>query len=212
MPIHLVLADDHPIVLDALEHLFGLEPDFKVLARCRDGEETLRAVLEHRPDVLILDTRLPGKDGLAVLREIKKEKLSTRIVFFTTALDEAEALEAIRLGVNGVVLKAMAPELLVKCVRKVHGGGQWLETRSVGRALEKLVRRETEVRQIAGVLTPREIEIVRMVASSLRNREIAVKLSISEGTVKVHLHSIYQKLRVKGRVELALYAQDKGPI
>lgn len=212
MPIHLVLADDHPIVLDALEHLFSLEPDFKVLARCRDGEETLRAVLEHRPDVLILDTRLPGKDGLAVLREIKKEKLSTRIVFFTTALDEAEALEAIRLGVNGVVLKAMAPELLVKCVRKVHGGGQWLETRSVGRALEKLVRRETEVRQMAAVLTPREIEIVRMVASSLRNREIAVKLSISEGTVKVHLHSIYQKLRVKGRVELALYAQDKGPI
>lgn len=209
MLIRLVLADEHPIVLDALENLFRAEPDFKVLARCRDGEEALRAVLSCRPDVLILDIRLPGKDGLAVLREMKKAKVSTRVVLFTAALDETEALDAIRLGVNGVVLKEMAPELLVKCVRKVHGGGQWLETRSVSRALEKLVRRQAEGQQITDVLTLREIEIVRLVAGGLRNKEVAEKLAISEGTVKVHLHNIYQKLHVKGRLELALYAQDR---
>jgi len=94
----------------------------------------------------------------------------------------------------------------------VHGGGQWVETRSAGRALEELVRREAEAQQIASVLTPREIEIARMAASGLRNKEIAEKLFISLGTVKVHLHNIYQKLRVKGRLELALYVQNRGPI
>ena len=210
MPIGLVLADDHPIVLDGLEHLFRLEQDFKVLARCRDGEETLQAVRKHRPDVLILDIRMPGKGGLAVLREVKKEKLPTRVVLLTAALDEADALEAIRLRVSGVVLKEMAPQLLVKCIRKVHAGGQWLEKRSFGRALETMLRREAGARQIAGVLTPREMEIVRLVASGLHNKEIAGKLLISEGTVKIHLHHVYEKLHVDGRLELTLYAQDKG--
>lgn len=212
MPIRVVLADDHPIVLDALETLFHQERDFKVLARCRSGEETLHAVRKYRPDVLILDIRTNEQDGFAVLRELKKEEPPTRVVLFTAALDEAQALEAIRLRVNGVVLKEMPPELLVKCVRKVHGGGQWVETRSVGRALEKLARREAETQQIASVLTPREIEITRMVASGLRNNEIAEKLFVSVGTVKVHLHNIYQKLHVKGRLELVLYVQNKRPI
>ena len=210
MPIGLVLADDHPIVLDGLEQLFRLEQDFKVLARCRDGEETLQAVRKYRPDVLILDIRMPGKSGLAVLREMKRERLATRVVLLTAAIDEHEALEAIRLRVSGVVLKEMAPQLLVKCVRKVHAGGQWFEKRSFARVLETLLQREAGARQIAGVLTPREMEIVRLVASGLHNKEIAGKLLISEGTVKIHLHHIYEKLHVDGRLELTLYAQDKG--
>ena len=210
MPIGLVLADDHPIVLDELEQLFRLEQDFKVLARCRDGEETLQAVRKYRPDVLILDMRMPGKSGLAVLREMKREKLPTRVVLLTAAIDENEALEAIRLRVSGVVLKEMAPQLLVKCVRKVHAGGQWFEKRSFARALETLLQREAGARQIAGVLTPREMEIVRLVASGLHNKEIAGNLLISEGTVKIHLHHIYEKLHVDGRLELTLYAQHKG--
>ncbi len=210
MPIGLVLADDHPIVLDGLEQLFRLERDFKVLARCRDGDETLQAVRKYRPDVLILDIRMPGRSGLAVLREMKREKLPTRVVLLTAAIDENEALEAIRLRVSGVVLKEMAPQLLVKCVRKVHAGGQWIEKRSFGRALETLLQREAGARQIAGLLTPREMEIVRLVASGLHNKEIAGNLLISEGTVKIHLHHIYEKLHVDGRLELTLYAQDKG--
>lgn len=210
MPISVVLADDHPLLLDGLEKLFRLKKDIRVLARCGDGVETLRAVREHQPDILILDLRMPRMDGVAVLRAMKEEKLRTRVVLLTVALDEDEVLEAIRLGVRGVVLKEMASQLIVECVRKVHAGGEWLERSSVARALEKMLRREAGMQQIAGLLTPREIEIVRLVASGRRNKEIAGKLSIGEGTVKLHLHNIYQKLHVDGRVALTLYAQDKG--
>ena len=212
MPITLVLADDHPLILDGLEEIFRREQDFQVLARCLEGEATLRAVQQYKPDVLILDLRMPDTDGLAVLREMKKEKLSTRVVVLTAALDEDQALEAIRLGVSGVVLKEMAPRLLVQCVRKVHAGEQWLEKRSVSLALEKLLKRQTVGRLIAELLTPREIEIVRLVADGLRNREIAERLYISEGTAKVHLHSIYEKLKVESRLQLARYAREKGLI
>jgi DNA-binding NarL/FixJ family response regulator len=210
MSISLVLADDHPLLLDGLENLFRLEKDIQVLARCGDGVEALRAVREHQPDILILDLRMPRMDGVAVLRAMKKEKLRTRVVLLTVALDEDEVLEAIRLGVRGVVLKEMAPQLMVQCVRKVHAGGEWLERSSVARALDKMLRREAGAQQIAGLLTPREIEIVRLVASGRRNKEIAEALSIGEGTVKLHLHNIYEKLHVDGRVALTLYAQDKG--
>ena len=155
MPISLVLADDHPLLLNGLENLFRLEKDIQVLARCGDGVEALRAVREHRPDILILDIRMPRMDGLAVLRALKMEKLRTRVVLLTVALDEDEVLEAIRLGVRGVVLKEMAPQLIVQCVRKVHAGGEWLERSSVGRALEMMLRREAGALQIAGLLTPR---------------------------------------------------------
>jgi len=210
MAIRVVLADDHPIILDGLEVLFRMEQDIQVVARCVNGEEALQAVRQHRPDILILDIRMPGKDGLAVLREMNDDDLPTQVVLLTVALDEEETMEALRLGVRGVVLKEMAPQMLVQCIRKVHAGEQWLERRSVGRALEKLLWRETGTREVARLLTPREIEIVRMVAAGLRNKEIADKLSISEGTVKIHLHHIYEKLHLNGRLELALYAQDRG--
>jgi DNA-binding NarL/FixJ family response regulator len=211
MPITLVLANDHPIFLDGLEDIFRREPDFQVLARCLEGQAALRAVGQLKPDVLILDLRMPKMGGLAVLREMQKEKLPTRVVVLTAALDEDEVLEAIRLGVQGVVLKEMAARLLVQCVRKVHAGEQWLEKRSVSLALERLLKREAATRQIARILTPREIEIVRMVAADgLRNKAIAERLYVSEGTIKVHLHSIYEKFKVNSRLELARYARDKG--
>ena len=212
MPIRLVLADDHPLILDAVEQLFGMEEDVQVLARCMNGEDTLRAVRQHRPDILILDIRMPGNDDLSVLRDIRREKLPTRVVLLTAALDEEEVLAAIRLGVRGVVLKEMAPRLLVQCVRKVHDGGQWLERRSMGRALDRLLRREAGAREAAGLLTARELEIMYMLTSGLRNKEIAEKLSISIGTVKIHLHHIYEKLHVDSRLELLRYAQEKGLI
>lgn len=210
MPIGLALAYDHPIVLDGLDQLFSLEKDFRVLARCTKGEEALQAVRTHRPDILVLAIRMPGMDGLEVLRQMKRARLPTRVVVLTAALDEDEVMEAITLGVNGVVLKEMAPQLLVQGVRKVHAGERWLEKESVGRALEKLLRREAGARQLAGILTPREVEIVRNVARGLRNKETAEKLSISEGTVKIHLHNIYEKLRGGGRLALTLFAQEKG--
>lgn len=209
MAIQLVLADDHPIVLDGLENLFHLEPDFRVVARCVNGEEALTAVRHHRPDVLLLDIRMPRKDGLTVLRELHREKLPTKVVLLAATLDEPEVLEALQLGVRGMVLKELAPEMVVQCVRRVHAGEQWIERQAFGRAMDSLLQRATGEREVASVLTPREIEIVGMVARGLRNKELAERLTITEGTVKIHLHNIYRKLKLENRVELILYAQSK---
>jgi two-component system, NarL family, nitrate/nitrite response regulator NarL len=207
--IRLVLADDHPIVLDGLETLFRLEPDFEVAARCVSGEETVVAVRRHRPDVLVLDIHMPRKDGLAVLRDLQHDKLPTKVVLLAAVLEEEEVLEALRLGVRGMVLKELAPQMVVQCVRKVHAGEQWLEKHAVTRVVDSLLRREAGEREAANVLTPREIEMVGMVARGLRNKEMSKRLAISEGTVKIHLHHIYRKLKVENRVELILYAQSK---
>lgn len=210
MPIRLVLADDHHLILDGLESLFRMEGDFQVLARCTNGGETLKAVRQHSPDILVLDIRMPGKDGLTIAGEIRSEGLPIRIVLLTAELDEEQLLEAVRLGVQGIVLKEMAPQLLVQCIRKVHNGEQWLERNSTQLALGKMLKRAAGAREIANLLTAREIDIIRMIAKGLRNKEIADKLFIGEGTVKVHLHHIYEKLGIDGRLALLRFAQDKG--
>ena len=210
MQLKLVLADDHPVVLDGLEQLFRAQKDFTVVARCQDGAETLRAVRQHRPDVLLLDIRMPALDGLQVIRNLQKDSLPTRIVLLTAELSEDDVLEAVRLGVKGVVLKEMSPQMLIECVRKVADGEQWIERRSLTRALDKMLCREAGFREVSSILTSREIEIVRLATRGLRNQAIAEQLHISEGTVKVHLHNIYEKLGIGGRVGLTLYAREKG--
>jgi two-component system nitrate/nitrite response regulator NarL len=208
--IRLVLADDHPLILDGLEALFRAAGDMEVVARCRDGEEALRAVREQTPDVLVLDLAMPRMSGLETLRTMRAEGLSARVVVLTAALDDEDVLETLRLGVRGVVLKEMAPDMLVKCVRRVQGGGTWLERVSAGRALERMTRREQGRGELADQLTPRELDVVRLVVSGLRNKEIADRLAIREGTVKIHLHRVYEKLGVDSRLALAAYARDKG--
>ena len=210
MPITLVIADDHPLILDAMENLFRLEKDLIVVARCLEGDEALKAVRRYKPDILVLDIQMPAKDGLMVLREMSKEKLPTRVVVLTATLNAEGLTEALRLGVRGLVLKELAPKLLVQCIRKVYAGELWLEKRSVTSALEKLLERETARNEAAQVLSPREIEIIQQAAAGLRNVEIGKKLFISEGTVKIHLHHIYQKLGIDSRTKLARYAQEKG--
>lgn len=210
MTINLILTDDHPLVLNGLKQLFSTEPDFNIIACCENGDEALKAVRQQQPDILTLDLQMPRMSGLAVLRELQQEDLPTKVIILTAALDENEVLEAIRLGVRGVILKEMAPQLLIQCIRIVHAGGEWLEKQSVRRALEKLLRREVGMQEITNILTPREIDLVRQVANGLSNKHIAQKLHISEGTVKVHLHRVFEKLDVKSRVSLTLYAQKNG--
>jgi len=154
--------------------------------------------------------RMPGKDGLAITKELLAEKLPTRVVFFTEEIEEDQLLEAVRTGVKGIVLKEMDPRLLVQCVRKVHAGEQWIERRAATLSFEKLLRREAGAREIASLLTPRETSILWLVTQGLDNGQIGEKLFISEGTVKVHLHNIYEKLQLNGRRALQSYSREKG--
>jgi DNA-binding NarL/FixJ family response regulator len=212
MPIRVVLVDDHPIVLQGLQHLFERHDEFRVVAVCADANSAIAAVRANQPDVMVLDLRMPGGTGLDVMRTLSNEQIPCRIVLLTAAISDDQVVEAVKLGAAGLVLKESAPEALLECVRKVHAGEQWIDRDTVTRALSTVLDREAAEKEASHTLTPREIEIVRMVAQGLRNRAIAERLSISEGTVKVHLHNIYEKFGVDGRLELLLAAQQKGLI
>ena len=209
MTIRLVIADDHPVVLDGLANLFAHERDFEVVARARNGDEALQAIRQFAPDVLVLDLRMPGKDGVAVLREMKRIGLVAKVVLLT-AMENEDVLDAIKLGVCGVVMKDMALRLLVECVRIVHGGGRWIEKSAANRAVDQLLRRESGIRTMAKNLTPREAQVARMVADGMPSKHVAGRLAITEGTAKLHLHHIYSKLNLRGRVALVRYMQRHG--
>jgi DNA-binding NarL/FixJ family response regulator len=209
-PVSIVAADSHPITLAGVGRLFERE-GFDVRARCHDGDECLRALQAHQPDIVVLELHLPGKDGLTILREMKRQAWPTRAVVFTAAHEESQALEAMRLGARAVVLKEMDTRLLVECIRKVHLGEPWVDRRPAPTPhLDKLPRPQITAKPQARDLTGRELEIVRLVASGLRNRGVAERLGVTEGTVKVHLHNVYEKLGVKGRLALILFARSKG--
>ena len=205
--MRLMLVDDHAIVLQGLQQLLGRENDFTVIAACANVESALDAFEREAPDVLVLDLRMPGADGFVLLRRLVESGRQCPTVLLTAAIDDHQVLEAVNLGVQGLVMKDSSPETLIDCIRRVHAGQQWLDQPTVTRALSTALHREVAARETA--LTSREIEIVRMVSEGLRNRAIATRLSISEGTVKVHLHNIYEKLGVDGRLELTLCARQR---
>lgn len=209
-PIRVVLTDDHAIVLHGLQRLFQTHDDFDVVACCLDGEQALATVRTTHVDVLVLDLRMPRLSGLDVLRAIAAEKIKCRTVLLTAAIGDMDAVEALRLGAMGLVLKESSPDALIECVRRVHAGEQWIDRGTMAKAFGRVMRREAATEQASRTLTPRELELVRMIAQGHRNRAIAERLSISEGTVKIHLHNIYQKLGVDGRLELAVWVQDQG--
>jgi DNA-binding NarL/FixJ family response regulator len=208
--IRVTLVDDHPLVLNGLYHLLRDYPEFEVLDRCTSGSEALAAVRRRRPDILVLDLLMPEVDGLTVARTLHGGSELPPTVLLTALLHEDQLIEALHLGVRGFVLKEMAPKLLVECLRRVHAGGQWLEKDSANRAMAKLVRREAKGSEIAKLLTPREIDVVKMVAKGLTNKEIADRLCIAGATVKIHLHNIYEKVKINRRAELVRFAEDYG--
>lgn len=209
MSITLVLVDDHPIILQGLQRLFEREGEFEVLRSCSGGDEALDAVRSGPPDVLVLDLKMPDRHGLDVLRTLRAEHRECRTVILTAAMRDDEIAQALELGVAGIVMKEASPAALVACVRAVHHG-----KRSIDRDILDRVSSDARKRSFgptgATPLTPREIEIVHLVTQGLRNKELANRLSITEGTVKIHLHNIYDKLGVDGRLELVLCAQQRG--
>ncbi|HEY0142147.1 MAG TPA: response regulator transcription factor [Thermoanaerobaculia bacterium] len=180
MTIRIVVADDHPFILDGLDQLFRGEDDCQVVARATNGEEALAAVETCRPDVLVLDVRLPRMDGIELLRVLQRRGTTTRVVLLTASLDDARLLEAFRLGASGLVLKESAPRLLVQSVRQVAAGEQSWNGKAIAGALRLVLQREQAVASVSSQLTPREVEVTRMVAAGLRNKEIAARLRITE--------------------------------
>lgn len=208
-PIRLVLADDHPIVLEGLVQLFESEPGFAVLATATTGAEALQAVREHRPDVLVLDLRMPGLDGVGVLREVQRVPGRPRVVVLTASESE-DVMRVIHMGVEGVVLKDMATQLLVRCVRAVHAGNKWIEKVLATRALDALLERRAGEHHLAVALTPRELEVARLIAQGFSNKAVAAQLAITEGTTKLHLHHVYEKLGLEGRMALVHYLRVRN--
>jgi two-component system, NarL family, nitrate/nitrite response regulator NarL len=210
MRIRVILVDDHPIVLQGLQQLFARHEDFEVVACCADAETALAAAHAHHPAVVVTDLRMPRMSGLDLLAALNRDLPACRTVLLTATISQEEVMDALKHGVSGLVLKDSPAEQLVACVRKVHRGEQSLDPGSVARALTDVVERDKVRGELSRTLTAREIEIVQMVARGLRNRTIGEQLSIAESTVKVHLHNIYEKLGVEGRLELVLLAQQKG--
>jgi two-component system, NarL family, nitrate/nitrite response regulator NarL len=208
MPIRAVLADDHPIVLQGLQHLFARHPDIEVVASCASADEALAAAREYQPDVAVLDLRMPQRSGLDLLVVLGRDLPKVRCIVLTAAITQDQVLEALKRGARGLVLKESPPEQLIECVRRVANGEQFFDSDTVTQAVQAAADRGAH--DASGTLTPRELEIVRMVAQGLRNRVIGERLVISESTVKVHLHNIYEKLGIEGRLELVLLAQQKG--
>jgi DNA-binding NarL/FixJ family response regulator len=204
------VADDHPIVLNSLVQLLETDDTFRVLGQFSDGEAALEAVRRFKPDIAVVDFQMPKKTGIEVLRTIKEEGLPTRLILITGVVSEDAALEAVRLGVAGIVLKEAAPRQLLQAVQDVAGGSTSIDSKVVRRAVEKMLRTQAALTEARRLLTPREIEVVRLVAKGLRNKEIAELLSIGEGTVKIHLHSVYEKTGMSGRMELSNYARERS--
>jgi DNA-binding NarL/FixJ family response regulator len=210
--IRLIVAAEHPILLAGLERLLSQEHDFVVVARCRNGFETLQAVHERPADVLLSDVRLPGRqDGLAVLRELHDRGHPIGVVLLTTGLSDHEIAEAVRLGARGVFRKD-APRRLAECIRRVHRGGWWGEESGMAPVAQIPRGREPARGWLSERLTPREIEVATTAAAGLSTKAIAHELSVAPGTVKVHLQNIYAKLGISTRFALMQWARKKGLI
>ena len=210
--IRIAIADDHPIFRDGLRKLLALEEDFQVVAEARDGKEVLDILQRDEPDILLLDLKMPGLDGLSTLQRLQAQKTKTRVIVLTASDNEDEYVQAMKFGTSGIVLKQTATELLIKSIRKVYSGEIWLDSRTTAAVMRQFASPADSAAKDRerSPLSQREREIVVLVAQGFKNKEIAERMFISEQTVKNHLHNIFDKLGVSDRLELALYAIHKN--
>ena len=204
--VSIVLADDHPIVLGGLVTLLKQDKALHLVATCANGQEALDAIRTLRPDLALLDFNMPRLNGLQVLEALTAEKLPTRVCFLAASLSDKEIVAVADRGAFGIVLKESAPDTLITALHAIAAGQKWLSGALVNGASTRLRELQAEITRVTNALSPREIEIMLRVAEGLSNKEVGRQLKISEGTVKMHLHSIYQKINVSNRTSLANFA------
>jgi len=197
-----LLVDDHPMIGAALEMLLR-NSDYELAGRARTAAEANKQISTIKPDLLLLDVHLPDASGLDVLRRLSRARFKPKVILITAGMDEAQLLTAAELDPQGMVLKTSDPGLLLECMDAVTAGRSWVDPEIAERT------RQAEAKAAsAPPLTRRERELIELVRQGLRNRDIAAELGVTEGTVKVYLHAIFDKLQVENRTELALRAAE----
>ncbi len=212
--IRLILVEDETLVRRGIRGLLGLAQDIAIVAEAADGEEAIAVIREHRPDVVLLDVRMPKRSGIEVLEALSAAGELPATILLTTFDDDTALLKGIRAGAKGFLLKDVSLERLVEAIRLVAAGETVMRpavTEHVLRRLEE-VRPEFECLEPQDPLTAREIEVLRLVAGGYSNREIADALEVSEGTIKNHISSILSKMGVRDRVRAVLKGLESGHI
>ena len=214
-PIRVLLVDDHALFRKGLASLIAPLEDMEVVGEAGDGREALERARELMPDLILMDIQMPGWDGLKAMRLIKEQMPYVKIVMLTISDDDTDLFEAIKSGAEGYLLKNIAPEELFEMLRGVYRGEAPISGLTAARILDefaRLAQKETWVPIAGNNLTPREKEVLRLVAKGATNKEIASQLFIAENTVKNHLRNILAKLHLQNRVQAAAYALREGLI
>jgi DNA-binding NarL/FixJ family response regulator len=206
--VRVVLADPHSVVLLGLRALLESERDVRVVATAVDGAEALKAVRDHKPDLLFVERDMQRPSGIEVMRSLRAELPFTRAIVLGSVLRPDDIAAALRAGARGILPWDRAAADGLRCLRVVANGGYWLDGDAPGDRVRSVISGVAESRGDA--LTRRERELAEHVADGLRNAEIGTRLGISEGTVKIHLNRIYRKLGLPSRVALALYLREHG--
>ena len=205
--MNVVLVGHHPVMLYGLKHLLAKESDCAVVAVTTDPERIFDTVRGQQTDIVVID--LKRNSTFALLRRLQREQLRVRVVVLVAAADQDGVVGAAQLGASAVVLKELPPEAVLTCIRSVHRGEQVIPRRSGSRGGTSIKPGASPWR-VSRELTPREAEIARLAAQGTSTTEIAARLELKQGTVKIHLHSVYTKLKVNGRLGLMIFAQRHG--
>ena len=216
MTIRLFIADDHTMVRRGLQVFLATQPDIELVGEAANGQETLERAIETRPDVVLMDLNMPVLNGIETTAKLVQTQPETRIIVLTSFVDQDHVLPAIQAGAKGYLLKDIEPEALVEAIRRVHDGRVELHPDAAGLLVNHLAGFERRVDEQSGIkdalnqLTPRELEVLRLIASGKSNKEISESLVITEKTVKTHVSHLLDKLGFSDRTQAAIYAVKRG--